>query len=131
MCHVDSLSTWVALPVGGACLPLLGLLVMRQVFEDVVDTLRLRIADGSWPVGSAIPGQVGLSAELGVSRTTVTKAVQVLAEEGVLQARQGVPTVVLRAPGMTGPVTLEDVAERLSAVEAQLAALTEAIQRLA
>jgi len=49
-------------------------------------TLRERIASGAWPLGSRIPTEPELSAELGVGRSTVREAVRSLASLGMVEA---------------------------------------------
>jgi len=53
------------------------------------DGLRLLIADGRIPSGHALPSERLLTATLGLSRTTVTRAYGLLGEAGYLVARQG------------------------------------------
>ena len=48
--------------------------------------LRERIASGEWPIGSRIPTEPELSAELGVGRSTVREAVRSLASLGMVEA---------------------------------------------
>jgi DNA-binding transcriptional MocR family regulator len=51
--------------------------------------LRLLIADGRIPSGHGLPSERLLTAALGVSRTTVTRAYGLLTETGYLSARRG------------------------------------------
>lgn len=53
------------------------------------DGLRLLIADGRIPSGHVLPSERLLTATLGLSRTTVTRAYGLLGEAGYLVARQG------------------------------------------
>jgi GntR family transcriptional regulator len=53
-----------------------------------------RITAGDWPPGTAIPTEVELARELGVSQGTVRKALDVLSAEQVLVRRQGSGTYV-------------------------------------
>ena len=49
-----------------------------------------RIQSGEWPLGSRIPGEMDLAAEYGCARTTVNRALQALADEGlVVRKRKG------------------------------------------
>ncbi len=54
------------------------------------------IKAGRYPVGSALPPEVVLAAELGISRNTLRSALALLAEAGVVQRKKRVGTVVLR-----------------------------------
>lgn len=64
----------------------------------VVEQLRRSILDGSWVVGARIPTEPALAETYGVSINTVRRAVGALAEEQVLERRQGSGTYVLRIP---------------------------------
>jgi len=57
--------------------------------------LRARLADGRWPVGTRLPNEHDLAAELGVGRSTLREALHTLISAGVLSARRGVGTTVL------------------------------------
>jgi GntR family transcriptional regulator len=57
-------------------------------------TLRSRIDQGAYPVGSRLPSEPDLAAELGVSRPTLREALRVLARDGWLVRRHGSGTFV-------------------------------------
>lgn len=71
--------------VKSECLPL-----YQQIMEDI----KARIENGTYPNGSKIAGEQELGAEYGVSRITVRHAVSKLCAEGYLIKRQGVGTFV-------------------------------------
>lgn len=52
------------------------------------------ILDGTFPVGTRLPGERALSAELGVTRPTLREAIQRLSRDGWLTVQQGKPTMV-------------------------------------
>jgi GntR family transcriptional regulator len=56
--------------------------------------LRERITSGLWPVGSPLPAQRELADEFGVSVMTLRQALQLLTDEGLIQARHGSGTFV-------------------------------------
>lgn len=58
-------------------------------YLGVADSLRLLISDGRVPAGTRLPSERELTAELGLSRTTVTRAYAVLRERGFLTSRRG------------------------------------------
>jgi DNA-binding FadR family transcriptional regulator len=60
-----------------------------------LDTLRARLGDGTWPVGTRLPGEHDLAAELGVGRNTLREALRTLTNQGLLSARAGDGTYVL------------------------------------
>ncbi len=59
------------------------------VYAALADALRLLISDGRIPAGTRLPSERELMGELGVSRTTVTRAYDQLRERGYLRSRQG------------------------------------------
>ena len=67
-------------------------------YAQIADSLRQRIARGYWPTGMRLPANEELAAEFGVSRVTVRQAVDILAREGMLEARQGSGTYVTGKP---------------------------------
>ncbi|GAA4680214.1 FadR/GntR family transcriptional regulator [Gordonia humi] len=66
----------------------------RTLPEQVADQLRDRIAAGEFPVGSLLPGELALAAEMGVSRGSVREALRSLVLAGMLGARPGYGTFV-------------------------------------
>ncbi|WP_291056485.1 FCD domain-containing protein [Herbiconiux sp.] len=63
--------------------------------ELATDTLAEQLAAGTWPVGSALPGELKLAEQLGVGRSTVREATRSLVQAGLLESRQGSGTFVL------------------------------------
>ncbi len=57
---------------------------------------RIRVRD--WPPGALIPGEEALSAEFGVARATVNRALRDLVEAGVLERRKRAGTRVAELP---------------------------------
>jgi DNA-binding transcriptional MocR family regulator len=66
--------------------PLLG---DGPAYAAIAEGLRRLISDGRIPLGAALPSERELTAALGVSRTTVTRAYATLKDTGFLEARQG------------------------------------------
>jgi GntR family transcriptional regulator len=56
--------------------------------------LRDRITSGQWPPGQPLPAQRELAAEFGVSIMTLRQALQLLADDGLVDARHGSGTYV-------------------------------------
>ena len=71
--------------------------------------LRERIACGELPAGARLPGEPTLAAEQGVSRVTVRRALERLANEGRVQRRVGAGTFV--ADGGVSPAVGADLAD--------------------
>lgn len=69
-----------------------GLALWRQI----ADRLRERIIDGGYAVGSKIPNEIDLAAEMAVHRHTVRRAIAELRKDGLLEARRGEGTYVAR-----------------------------------
>lgn len=53
-----------------------------------------RITSGLWPAGRPLPAQQQLAAEFGVSVMTLRQALQLLADDGLVEARHGAGTYV-------------------------------------
>lgn len=95
---------------------------------QVIAQLRQQITSGAWPVGTRIPTEPELVAELGVARNTVREAVRALAHNGLLDIRQGSGTYVLATSELAGvmrrrfaAVDPEHVRELRSTLEAAAA----------
>ncbi|HWF46249.1 MAG TPA: PLP-dependent aminotransferase family protein, partial [Bryobacteraceae bacterium] len=54
-------------------------------YQQSCDAIRLAMQDGTFPVGSALPSVTNLTADLGISRKTVRRAIQKLLDEGLLE----------------------------------------------
>jgi DNA-binding transcriptional MocR family regulator len=63
-------------------------------YRSLADGLRLLISDGRIPVDTRLPSERELTARLGHSRTTVTRAYALLRERGFLVSRRGSGSVV-------------------------------------
>lgn len=56
--------------------------------QGIRDAIRTRIVSGEWSLGDLIPGEVDFAAEYACSRTTVNRALQALAEEGIVERKR-------------------------------------------
>ncbi len=63
-------------------------------YRQIAHTLRRRILDGVYREGEVLPTAADLEASFGVSNITVRKALALLAEEGCVEGRRGIGTVV-------------------------------------
>ena len=63
-------------------------------YAQIADIFRQRIARGIWAQGLRLPANEELAAEFGVSRVTIRQAVDLLARDGIIEARQGRGTFI-------------------------------------
>jgi GntR family transcriptional regulator len=90
---------------------------VREVrYRTIADEMRQRIEAGEYGAGGLLPSEAELSAQHGVSRVTVRKALELLREEGLIDARQGFGWFVATDP-------LRQPLGRLGTIEEQLAEL--------
>jgi len=101
-------------------------------FQVLAESLRRRIADGEWEPGAKLPTEKDLSAASALSLTTVRRALDELAEQGLVRRRQGSGTFVsARAAslhnstltvGLLVPSTTQYYPRVISGIEAALSA---------
>ncbi|TDH35253.1 GntR family transcriptional regulator [Pseudohoeflea suaedae] len=68
------------------------------LYAQVASVMRQRIDSGFWTQGSKISTLEELEAEFGVARVTIRQAIELLREEGLLDAQQGRGTFVSGKP---------------------------------
>ena len=61
----------------------------RTTYRQLADALRLLVLDGRIGLGTRLPGERRLAAELSLSRTTISAAFDALRDEGFLESRHG------------------------------------------
>ena len=76
---------------------------MRTIrYQQIAENLRERLVAGNFAAGQMLPSESELSAEFSASRVTVRRALEVLRDEGLVNARQGfgwfVPGDTVRQP---------------------------------
>ncbi|MGO2111178.1 MAG: FadR/GntR family transcriptional regulator [Pseudoclavibacter sp.] len=94
--------------------------------DQAADVLLDRVRSGEWALGSKLPGETTLAAQLEVGRTTVREAIRQLAGRGVLTTRQGAGVFVA---ALDAREDWDQVLQRtgiVSVVEARIAIETEA-----
>ena len=64
------------------------------LWRRIADGLERSIADGAYPGGTRLPGELDIAAQYGVNRHTVRRAIMALAERGVVRAERGSGTYV-------------------------------------
>lgn len=65
------------------------------LYRQLAEVLRGRIGQGTYPVGTLLPTEQDLCDEYGTSRFTVREALRLLAEDGLVERRQGRGTEVV------------------------------------
>ncbi|MEU7648158.1 GntR family transcriptional regulator [Streptomyces huasconensis] len=90
--------------------------------RQVAEVLRQQIASGAFAAG-LLPNERVLIADFAVSRNTVREALGVLRDEGVIERRQGVGTVIVRRP-------YEHTLERLTGLAETLRTHGEVVNRV-
>ena len=84
-------------------------------YREIADGLRARVGAHEFVAGGLLPSEAELSADYGVSRVTVRRALEVLRDEGLLDARQGFGWFVAASP-------VRQVLGRLGTIEEQMTA---------
>lgn len=79
--------------------------------------IRRAIVDGLWRIGSQLPSEPRLAAELGVSRATLREALRLLVSDGLLDRRHGVGTFVARLPAPTIERGIDELVSLGEAIE--------------
>ena len=89
---------------------------MRTIrYHQIADELRSRVQSGEYGPGRVLPSESELSHEFGVSRVTVRKALDILRDDGLINARQGFGWFVAGE-------TMKQPLGRLATIEDQLRA---------
>ncbi len=89
---------------------------MRAIrYQQIAEDLRSRVGRGEFAAGKLLPSESELSGAYAASRITIRKALEVLRDEGLVDARQGFGWFVAADP-------LRQSLGRLGTIEAQLAA---------
>ncbi len=70
----------------------------RPAYRALADALRVAVADGRVAVGTRLPSERELTGALGLSRTTVSRAYELLRESGYLVSRRGSGSVTTLPP---------------------------------
>ncbi|MTH77906.1 UTRA domain-containing protein [Paracoccus aestuariivivens] len=83
--------------------------------QAIVNEVRRRIVDREWRQGDRIPDEAELAVEFGVARATVNKALQLLADEGLLDRRRKAGTHVTINPARKATLTIAIVREQIEA----------------
>jgi GntR family transcriptional regulator, histidine utilization repressor len=77
--------------------------------------LKEELARGRWPPGAAMPSDAELVAQFGVSRMTVTRALNELRAEGLIERVQGVGTFAAHLSKVASTLHIRDLHEEITA----------------
>ncbi len=66
----------------------------QQRYEEIFETLRARIADGTYPPGSKLPSRAQLGTEFNVSDNVIGKSMMLLRATGRVETLEGVGVYV-------------------------------------
>jgi GntR family transcriptional regulator len=72
------------------------------VWRQLADEISARIADGAYPLGSALPTVDELASEYALSRVTVRRALTELRKRKLITTRHGRGSAVVAMPGPGG-----------------------------
>ena len=68
------------------------------LWKSICDALRSEILQGAWPAGAQLPTEAALAQRFDVNRHTIRRALQTLADEGLVTARRGAGVFVSPKP---------------------------------
>lgn len=81
--------------------------------QAITSEVRRRIVDREWRQGDRIPDEAELAVEFGVARATVNKALQLLADEGLLDRKRRAGTHVTVNPARKATLSIPIVREQI------------------
>lgn len=85
------------------------------VYQHVADTVRRHILDGKLGPGEQLPTERELCEQFSASRITIRRALQILADELLIERRQGLGTFVSPSPSRRIPLLNSDFSGSLAA----------------
>ena len=94
----------------------------RHRYIEIADDLRRQIADGTYQVGERLPTLAELKLQYRVAQGTLRDAVEVLEDEGIVEARRPKGTFVVALPGAPLPPVqeqIDDLRRRVEQLEAR------------
>ena len=84
-------------------------------YARIKQWLKDELARGRWPPGAAMPSDAELVAQFGVSRMTVTRALNELRSEGLIERVQGVGTFAAHLFRVSSTLRIRDLHEEITA----------------
>jgi GntR family transcriptional regulator len=101
----------------------------RPVYRQVADHLRQAITSGAYAPGEKLPSGRDLAREYGIASMTVSSALKVLRDEGLIGSMQGRGVYVLE-PGQR-PSSAVTSPRRIERIDAEVADLRRQVSELA
>jgi GntR family histidine utilization transcriptional repressor len=83
-------------------------------YAQIKSHIKTQLESGLWRIGERIPSETQLSQDFSVSRMTARRAVQELADEGLLARSVGAGTFVIQPPSPISSVELPDFNQQFS-----------------
>ena len=83
--------------------------------HTVREAIRSRIEDGEWGLGALIPSEISLAEEYGCARTTINRALQTLASEGIVVRKRKGGTRVCEMPARRAKLEISIVRKQVEA----------------
>ena len=83
-------------------------------YAHIKQYLKDELARGRWPPGAAMPSDAELVAQFGVSRMTVTRALNELRSEGLVERVQGVGTFAAHLARVASQLRIRDLHEEIT-----------------
>ncbi len=91
----------------------------EKTHQGLKESIRARITSGEWPPNTMMPGEADLALEYGCSRTTVNRALQSLAEDGLIERKRRAGTRVKDVPTRQARFQIPLVRHEIEATGAQ------------
>ncbi|WP_345457449.1 GntR family transcriptional regulator [Actinoallomurus oryzae] len=101
----------------------------RKQYVRIADDIRRDIASGRYAVGDPLPSVAELATRFGVAKMTISNAIAALRDEGLIQTRQGSPSIVLATPEEAGEEA-QGPSEEFQIISAQLQEMRAAIKNM-
>jgi len=86
-----------------------------SAYLRVKQHLKDGLAAGRWPPGALMPSEAELTAQFGVSRMTVSRAIRELQADGLVDRAQGVGTFAAPLHRVSSTLTIHDLQEEIEA----------------
>lgn len=101
----------------------------RKQYVRIADDIRRDIESGAYAVGDPLPSVAEMAARFGVAKMTISNAVAALRDEGLVQTRQGSPSIVIATSGEPSDDD-EERSEEFEIISAQLQELRAVVRRI-